>query len=126
MNASISRNFHIALFASAFAAAPVFADTLVMTDHNASMGPNHDATLGCYHAARDELGSASGIAFSNQVETQRSPTGAKTIVVNGTIWQDGSRVAFEARCPVGNAGRMVATVTRKQTGEAVAQASKSE
>jgi hypothetical protein len=126
MNASISSTFRIALLASAVAAAPAFADTMVVMDHNASLGPNHDATLRCYHAARDELGNASGVLFSNQVETQRSATGAKTIVVNGTIWQDGSRVAFEASCASGNAGHMIATVTRKQTGEAIAQASKSE
>ena len=126
MNSSISRGIRIALFTSALgASAAAFADPMVVMDHNASMGPNHDATLRCYHAARDELGGA-GVAFSNQVETQRSPTGAKTIVVNGTVWQDGARVAFEARCQAGNAGHVVATVTRKQAGDAIAQAPKSE
>ena len=127
MNSSISRSIRIALFTSALgASAAAFADPMVVMDHNASMGPNHDATLRCYHAARDELGNANGLVFSNQVETQRAPSGAKTIVVNGAIWQDGSRVPFEARCQTGNGGHVVATVTRKSTGEAIAQAAKSE
>jgi hypothetical protein len=125
MNASISRNLRVALLASTLgASATVLADPMIVADHNAKAGPKQDAVLSCYQAARSDVGDGHGLVFSNRVATERSAQGGHAIVVSGSVWDNGSRVPIEARCEKGASGRLVATVTRVQSGPAIAEASK--
>ena len=123
MNAKISSKLRATLLASTLGVAgTAFADTMIVTDHNANASPKHDAMLHCFQAVRSDVGDGYGLFFSNQVVTERSADGRQAIVVNGTVWQNGDRVPIQGRCEKSASGQFVAHVTRVENGTAIAGA----
>jgi hypothetical protein len=123
MNATFSRNIHIAAFASVLGAAVAAnADILIVSDHNAAMGPKHDAMAHCLEAVKRQVGEGQSLVFSNRVATMQTNQGARAVVVNATVWENGARVPIQGRCERSASGAMVATVTRAQNDQAIAQA----
>jgi len=123
MNRSIKSKVQTALVAAALgAASAVSADTLIVSNHNASIGPKHDAMAHCFEAVKRQVGDGHALLFSQQVTTARNATGGQVVMVSATMWDNGSRVPIEARCERGAAGETVASVSRVQNGPAVAAA----
>jgi len=123
MNRSIKSKVGIALVASALgAASAVSADTLIVSNHNASAGPKHDAMAHCFEAVKRQVGDGHALLFSHEVTTARTASGGQAVMVSATIWDNGARVPIEARCERGAAGDTVASVSRVQSGPAVAAA----
>jgi len=123
MNRSIQSKVRIAFVASALAAASaVSADTLIVSNHNASIGPKHDAIANCFVAVKRQVGEGRGLLFSHQAETVRTAAGGQAVLVNATVWDDGARVPISARCERGATGQTVASISRVQSGPAIAAA----
>ena len=120
MNTKVStvRN---ALFLAMFASAPVFADAMLVVDHNAAVGPKHDALMNCAEAARSSaLGH--GLMFAaRQGAVHASGQGNMTVILTGTSWENGQRVPVTARCVTGPR-QEVASVTIVNTQLKVATA----
>jgi hypothetical protein len=123
MNGSISRNVRIGLLASSLGVSSVaFADTLILSNHNANAGPKHEAMAHCLEAVKREVGDGHMLVFQNQVTTARTSSGGQAVLVGATIWDNGARVPIEGRCEKGPAGQVVASITRVQNGPANAVA----
>ena len=115
----IARMVNIALLSACSATA--LGDTMLLTDHNARMGPRHEALVACVAAAHESPTLNSGQVFSSRVDVADGATaGSKTYIMHGTAWDNGQRVAITARCISGNSGRIVATVARLLPGSQVA------
>ena len=126
MNRSIEK-LRFAIVASALGlgfcgASGVSADTLIVSNHNASTGPKHDAMAHCLEAVKAQVGDGHSLVFSHKVVTTRDALGGQAVLVNATIWDDGARVPIEARCQRGAAGETVASISRVRSGPAIAAA----
>ena len=105
---------------SAFSAAAV-ADTLLLADHNARMGPKQDARIECVQAAHNSPTLNVGQLFSERVAVQKGATpGSRVYVLSGTAWDNGARVPITARCVIGNAAGPIASVTRVHPPKTIA------
>ena len=111
-------------FVSTFSAA-AFADAMLLTDHNARMGPKHEALIECVQAAHQSPDLNLGQVFSSRVIVASGPTvGSKTYVFSGTAWDNGQRVPITARCVTSNSGSAVASVARVNEPTSVATATR--
>jgi|KBSSwiStaDraftv2_1062776.scaffolds.fasta_scaffold58797_3 hypothetical protein len=114
MNASLRRTLLVGLYCSTLGAAAAIAAPLLVLDHGANSGPDHEALMRCLVAVRDEIGPGHGLQFSSRVATQRSPRGEELIVVRGSLWEGDARVAIEGRCGKDATNHVVARVIRIQ------------
>lgn len=90
------------------------ADTMLLTDHDARMGPKQEALIECVKAAHNSPSRNHGLIFSTRVTVAQGLTaGGRTYVLSGTAWDNGVRVPVTAKCVAGNfPGHAVATITR--------------
>ena len=124
MNRSVIQNVRIAVLACALgAAAAASADTMIVSNHNASMGPKHDAVAHCFQAVRNVVGDH-GLVFSSHVATARTAQGGYAVMLDATMWDNGARVPIQGRCERGAGGQVVATVARAPNDTAIATTTK--
>ena len=123
MNTSISGKVRTGLVVAVLGASSAnYADTLIVTNHNASTGPKHDAMAHCLEAVKREVGEGHMLIFSNHVTTVRTDAGRQVFLVGATVWDNGALVPIEGRCEKGASGQVIVTVSRVQSGEAIAVA----
>lgn len=123
MNRSTQSKVRAALVAAAIgAASSVSADTLIVSNHNASAGPKHDAMAHCFEAVKRQVGDGHGLLFSHEVTTARTESGGQAVMVSATIWDNGARVPIEGRCERGAGGQTVASISRVEGAPAIAAA----
>ena len=120
MNTSISGKVRTGLVVAVLgASSATFADTLIVSNHNASTGPKHDAMAHCLEAVKREVGDGHMLIFSNRVTTVRTNAGGQAVLVSATEWDNGARVPIEGRCEKGASGQMVASVSRVKSDNTV-------
>ena len=121
MNASIHHCVRaIVLSCTLAVAAAANADTMIVSNHNASMGPKHDAVAQCALAMLRAVGDGHGLLFTNRAQTARTAQGGTAVMLDATLWDNGARVPVQGRCERGATGELVATVARVRNDTAVA------
>jgi hypothetical protein len=98
-----------------------FADPMIVIDHNASVGPRHDALVQCVDAARRDPSIGDQLMFSTRMGVSEVKDGQQTFILKGTAWENGARVPVQARCVLGP-HQSVASVTRLGATPAIAKA----
>ena len=117
----MNRQFCLGLFVLSIGRVPAFADQMIYMDHNAKMGPKHDALLKCVDAARHDPAIGQQLMFSTRMGVSDVKDGTQTFILRGTAWENGVRVPVTARCELGPR-QTVASVSRISDGHAVANA----
>ena len=99
------------------------ADPMLLLDHNARMGPKHEALIACVQAARQSPDLNVGQMFSPRVLVANGPAaGSKTYILSGSAWDNGVRVPITAKCVTSNVRGTVASVSRVHEPTSVATA----
>lgn len=107
---------------SAFSTSAI-ADAMLLTDHNARMGPKYEAMIACVKAAHESPDLNVGQTFSTRVLVASGPTaGSRTYILSGSAWDNGVRVPITAKCVTSNARGVVASVSRVHEPNSVATA----
>jgi hypothetical protein len=119
----MNHQFRLGVLVLSISNASAFADQMIYMDHNANIGPKHEALLKCVDAARSDPAIGTGLMFSTQMGVSDVKDGSRTFILNGTAWENGTRVPVTARCVVGPR-QTVASVTRMNEMPALAEARK--
>ena len=97
------------------------ASTPVVTFADSSMGPMRNAIPHCARAVRSEIGAGHALEFADRVVLTGSRERVRSVALNGTMWEDGVKLPFQARCESGAKGRTVAHWTQGANPSAIAE-----
>ena len=113
MKTTMPIKLSIVAMVSTLSATPVaFADS--------SMGPMRNAIPHCARAVRAEIGARHALEFADRVVLTGSRERVRSVALSGTMWEDGVKLPFEARCERGARGGTVARWTQGPNASAIA------
>jgi hypothetical protein len=80
----MNRQFRIGIFVLSIGSVPTFADQMIYMDHNAKMGPKHEALLKCVDAARHDAAIGQQLMFSTPMGVSDVKDGTQAFILRGT------------------------------------------